>query len=66
MADDFKQRAQAYGRQVRCAGMPFVLWRETEQEARAEVQRIMDQTDMVAAQNWANGLSIGSESMTRL
>ena len=64
MADDFKQRAQAYGRQVRCAGMPFVLWRETEREAQAEVQRIMDQTDMVAAQNWASGLSIGSESMS--
>ena len=44
-------------------GMPFVLWRETEAQARAEVSRIMDQTDMVAAQNWAAGLSAGSESM---
>ena len=64
MSQDFKQRAQRYGRRVQCAGMPFVLWRETEQEAQAEVQRIMDNTDMVAAQNWASGLSIGSESMT--
>ncbi len=64
MSQDFKQRAERYGRRVQCAGMPFVLWRETEQEAQAEVQRIMDNTDMVAAQNWASGLSIGSESMT--
>ena len=63
MAQDFKRRAETYRRTVRCAGMPFVLWRETEAEARAEVSRIMDQTDMVAAQNWAAGLSAGSESM---
>ena len=64
MSQDFKQRAERYGRRVQCAGMPFVLWRETEQEAEAEVRRIMDNTDMVAAQNWASGLSLGSESMT--
>ncbi len=59
---DFKDRARGYGRTVRCAGYPFVLWRETEHEAEAEVRRIIEHMDPVAVQNWAHGLGIGSGS----
>ena len=59
---DFKSRAHSYGRTVRCAGYPFVLWRETEHEAEAEVRRIIEHMDPVAVQNWARGLGIGSGS----
>ena len=59
---DFKGRAHGYGRSIRCAGYPFVLWRESEREAQAEVRRIIEHMDVVAVQNWARGLGIGSGS----
>lgn len=59
---DFKERARSYGRAVRCAGYPFVLWRETEKEAEAERRRILEHMDTVAAENWARGLGLGSGS----
>ena len=59
---DFKERAYGYGRSIRCAGYPFVLWRESEREAQAEVRRIIEHMDVVAVQNWARGLGIGSGS----
>lgn len=59
---DFKARARAYGRVIRCAGYPFVLWRETEQEAQAEVRRIIAGMDEVAVRNWARGLGLESGS----
>ena len=62
MTRDFKERAYGYGRSIRCAGYPFVLWRETEREAQAEVRRIIEHMDVVAVQNWARGLGIGSGS----
>jgi len=62
MTRDFKERARRYGRTVRCAGYPFVLWRETEREAEEERRRIIAQMDKVAVENWARGLSLGSGS----
>jgi alkanesulfonate monooxygenase SsuD/methylene tetrahydromethanopterin reductase-like flavin-dependent oxidoreductase (luciferase family) len=62
MTRDFKERGRSYDRTVRCAGFPFVLWRETEREAEAEVRRIIEHMDVVAVQNWAQGLGIGSGS----
>ena len=59
---DFKERAHKYGRTVRCAGYPFVLWRETEKEAEDERRRIIAHMDKVAVENWARGLSLGSGS----
>lgn len=59
---DIKGRAQALGRHVRTASFPFVLWRDSEDEAQAEIQKIIDHKDPVAAQNWMDGASIGSGS----
>lgn len=59
---DFKARARQHGRTIRCAGYPFVLWRETEREAEDEVRRILAQMDEVAVRNWAEGLGLGSGS----
>ncbi|MSQ47294.1 MAG: LLM class flavin-dependent oxidoreductase [Deltaproteobacteria bacterium] len=59
---EFKERARQYGRTVRCAGFPFVLWRETEKEAQDECRRIVEHMDKVAVENWARGLNIGSGS----
>ncbi len=62
LSQDFKVRAGKYNRTVRCANYPFVLWRETEKEAEDEKRRILDQIDVVATQNWARGIGIGSGS----
>lgn len=53
---DIKARAQRQGRSVQCACYPFVLWRDTEQEAQDERRRILDQMDRVAVDNWSGGL----------
>ncbi len=62
MTRDFKDRGRRYGRTVRCAGYPLVLWRETEKEAEAERRRIVEHMDKVAVENWARGLNLGSGS----
>src|SRR5271163_3752538 len=56
LSADFKARAAAHQRTVRCAVYPYVLWRETEAEAEAERRRIIDAMDRVATENWARGL----------
>src|ERR1700736_2243233 len=56
LSADFKRRATAYQRTVRCAVYPYVLWRETEAEAEAERRRIIEAMDRVATENWARGL----------
>jgi FMNH2-dependent dimethyl sulfone monooxygenase len=56
LSADFKARAAAYRRTVRCAVYPYVLWRETEAEAQAERRCILDAMDRVATENWARGL----------
>jgi FMNH2-dependent dimethyl sulfone monooxygenase len=60
-----RARAASYGRTVRCACYPFVLWRETEREANEERRRIIAELDVEAAENWANGLSGKSGSFDR-
>jgi len=59
---DIKGRAQRHDRSVQCACYPFVLWRDTEQEAAAERRRILDNMDRVAVENWAHGLKLQSGS----
>lgn len=59
---DIRARAATFGRAVQCAGFPFVLWRDSEDEALAEVARIIAQKDSVAAGNWLEGLGLGSGS----
>lgn len=56
LTSGLRDRARTYGRVVRCACYPFVLWRETEREADEERRRIIAELDTEAAQNWANGL----------
>jgi alkanesulfonate monooxygenase SsuD/methylene tetrahydromethanopterin reductase-like flavin-dependent oxidoreductase (luciferase family) len=56
LSADFKARAGAHQRAVRCAVYPYVLWRGTEAEAEAERRRIIDAMDRVATENWARGL----------
>ena len=62
MTADIRARATAHGRQVRCAGFPFVLWRDSEDEAQAEVAKIIAHKDAVAAGNWMAGLGLESGS----
>ena len=59
---DIKARARRYGRTVRCAGYPFVLWRETEREAHDVRRAILEKMDREAVENWARGLGLGSGS----
>jgi len=59
---DIKERAQKLGRNVKCACYPFVLWRDTESEAQEEQQRILENIDRAAVDNWARGLKIQSGS----
>jgi FMNH2-dependent dimethyl sulfone monooxygenase len=53
---DIRVRASRYGRSVKCANYPFVVWRETEREAENERHRILEHMDREAAENWARGL----------
>ena len=59
---DIKDRASKFGRSVQCACYPYVLWRDTESEAQEVRQKIVENIDRVAADNWANGLKIQSGS----
>ncbi len=59
---DIKRRGAAHGRTVRCASFPFVLWRDSADEAQAEVARIIAAKDEVASGNWLRGLSLESGS----
>lgn len=61
-AADIKARGAARGRPVRCACFPFVLWRDSDDEAQAEVARIIAHKDRVASGNWLHGLSLESGS----
>jgi FMNH2-dependent dimethyl sulfone monooxygenase len=60
-----RNAAAAYGRHVRCAGFPFVLWRDSADEAHAEVERIIAHKDPIASRNWLHGLNLESGSFDR-
>ena len=62
IVSDINGRASQVGRSVNCAAFPFVMWRDSEDEAQAELAKIIQQKDEVAAQNWLDGLAIGSGS----
>jgi len=57
VTSDIKSRAAAYGRRVKCCLYPYVLWRDTEAEAHAELARLKEHIDLEAARNWADGLT---------
>ncbi|MSR14828.1 MAG: LLM class flavin-dependent oxidoreductase [Gammaproteobacteria bacterium] len=59
---DIKTLGHARGRDVRCAGFPFVLWRDSADEAQAEIDKIIAHKDTVASSNWLNGLNLQSGS----
>ncbi len=62
LSQDFRDRARRYGRAIRCACYPFLLWRETEKEAEEVRRAIVAHMDRTAVENWARGLNIGSGS----
>lgn len=61
-AADFKRRAAAHQRSVRCVSAVFIVCRESQAAADAERKRIVDEMDRVAAENWAAELGIESGS----
>ncbi len=62
---DLRERARAYGRTIKVSTYPMVLWAPTEREAEQERKRLIEQLDVVAAENWARGLSAQSGSFDR-
>ena len=62
VTQDIKGRATKLGRTVQCACYPYVLWRDTDSEAQEERQRIVENIDREAVDNWAAGLKIQSGS----
>ena len=63
-AGDFKRRASRHGRTVRCVSAVFVICRDSEEEALAERDLIVNHMDRVAAENWARELGLESGSFT--
>ena len=62
---DIKARGAALGRALRCACFPFVLWRDSRDEAEAEVAKIIAHKDEVASGNWLRGVNLESGSFDR-
>ncbi|MBI2800872.1 MAG: LLM class flavin-dependent oxidoreductase [Gammaproteobacteria bacterium] len=62
---DIKARGQARERHIQCAGFPFVLWRDSAEEAQAEVAKIIAYKDPIASNNWLRGLNLESGSFDR-
>lgn len=57
-----KASAQEHGREIRTIINPHVICRETEREARAQYQAILDQQDTVAADNFHATFMGGDQS----
>lgn len=62
LVDKISAQACAQGRKVRTAIFPFLLWRETQSQAAAELQRIIACKDNEATTNWLNDITAGSGS----
>jgi dimethylsulfone monooxygenase len=62
VAADFKRRASQYQRTIKCVSYPFVLWRETEREAKQERRKLLDQMDREGVENFARAMGINSGS----
>ncbi|PLW84028.1 hypothetical protein CWI75_01355 [Kineobactrum sediminis] len=62
LVDAISAQAEAQGRRVKTAIFPFLLWRDTETEAQAELEKIIAHKDGEAAHNWLNDISAGSGS----
>ena len=60
--EKIKAQAQSIGREVRTIINPHVICRETEREARAQYQAILDQQDTVAADNFHATFTGGDQS----
>ncbi len=60
--DKIKSQAQDIGREVRTIINPHVICRETEREARAQYQAILDHQDAVAADNFHATFTGGDQS----
>ncbi len=62
VVNDIKNRASSYSRRVSCACYPFVIWKDSEQEAQEIKEKLLEEMDDEATQNWANGLNKQSGS----
>lgn len=62
LVDAIQSLAVAQGRSVKTAVFPFLLWRDTQQEAQDELARIIAGKDEVAANNWVTDITAGSGS----
>ena len=65
LASDFKARARAYGRKVRVVCMVLPVWAATRAAAQAEKDRVVEQMDLIAVRNWADGLGMESGSFNQ-
>jgi len=62
MIGDIKQRAVRAGREVRCVAALFVISGDTQAEADDTKQRILDDADTEALENWMAGTQMDSKS----
>lgn len=65
LAADFKARAARHGRQVRVVCMALPVWAQTRVAAQAERDKVIEQMDVVAVRNWADGLGMESGSFNQ-
>ena len=62
MAQDIKKRASEVGRTVRCVAALIPIWGDTQSEAEALTQKILDNADKEALESWMAGTQLDSES----
>ena len=62
MAQDIKKRAAAVNRTVRCVAALIPIWADTQSEAEALTQKILDHADKDALESWMAGTQLDSQS----
>lgn len=62
VVESVRSQAEVLGRSVKTAVFPFLIWRDTLEEAQAELQLIIAAKDDEAANNWLHDISAGSGS----
>ena len=60
--EDIAQKANSYGRSVRTAIFPFLIWGKSRAEAEERLASIISEKDEVATSNWLHDLTAGSGS----
>ena len=60
--DDIALKAKGFGRSVKTAIFPFLIWGDSRAEAEDRLASIISEKDEVATANWLHDLSAGSGS----